>query len=276
MKTANRLSLIAAFAVLAGVSSVSLAAPTAWTTPAGNQTNFTYSNGQNLTNNAGTGNAKPSGDGFFFTPPGLIAIGSNGLDQQGTRHAEASDTISVILNAKPTFQFTSVSANLAGDYSTLGVGFASASSTLRLTNLDTAATSSQVLNFGSGGNFNSGTTPAGTFSGLATIAIPDGWKNVKLELDALVAADTLFGSTVIQAKNIGFGIVTGNAVPPNVEVPVPAAIFAAPIAAYMGYKAQEDREAVTRDFAHHTSHVMDVGGASTAVLCVSHGTAGFF
>ena len=228
----KKLALAAVVTILAASGSAAMAAPSAWDMPAGDQGSYTYSGGQTANGNFGTGTA--FSDGFFFIPTGLraIAISNQSPNARGIdlgAHDEASDTVSVILNAKPGNAFTRITSNILGDYTIDGVGNVNATGALRVTNLDTAMTLSSPLAFG-------GTVPSteqdGIFSGDTAIDLPAGWHNIRVEMDGLVAADALFGSSLIQGKDAELGV---NA---TAEIPIPAAFAVAPVAAYLGWRAK--------------------------------------
>lgn len=201
------------------IASVASAGP--WTTPAGSQTHFDYNNGQTTTGQFGTGNS--TGSGFFFTPVNFVASGTP-LDTQ-------SDTISVILNAKPNQMFTSISSSILGDYSLFGVAGAGATGTLTVTNLDTSTALSSPLTFNGLPAFTQSSLDGG-WDGATALALPAGWTNIKVELNASLQADGSDGGVaLIQAKDGEIGVQTA-------EVPLPAAALVAPVLGYIGWRAK--------------------------------------
>jgi hypothetical protein len=221
MHSLKKLALIAVAATLMGSSAQ--AAPTSWDMPAGDNGAYTYSQGQTANNKFESGTAFSGG--FFFAPSDFKAQASNG-------HDEASDTLSVILNAKPNNSFTRISSNLLGDYTILGSGAVNATGALRVTNLDTAMTLTSPLSFG-------GTVPVATlssadgiFQGGNALELPAGWTNIRVELDGMLTADALNGSSLIQMKDAEIAVATA-------EIPLPAAAFVAPLAAFFGWRAKK-------------------------------------
>jgi hypothetical protein len=229
----KKLALAAVVTIVGASGSAAMAAPSAWDMPAGDNGSYTYSGGQTANGKFGSGTA--FSDGFFFIPTGLRAQAITGQPNiiaegsPGNAHDEASDTLSVILNAKPGNAFTRITSNILGDYTIDGIGNVNATGALRVTNLDTAMTLSSPLAFG-------GTVPSGEqdgiFSGDTAIDLPAGWHNIRVEMDGLVSADAFFGSSLIQGKDAELGI---NA---TAEIPIPAAFAVAPIAAFLGWRAK--------------------------------------
>lgn len=215
----NSLKLACLVTTLA-IASAANAGP--WAIPAGSQTHFDYNNGQTTNDKLGTGNA--TGSGFFFTPTNFVASGTP-LDTQ-------SDTISVILNAKPNQMFTSISSNILGDFSLFGVAMADATGSLKVTNLDTASVLTSPLTFNNLPAFTQGSLDGG-WDGAAALALPAGWRNIKVELDTTLHADgTDGGVALIQAKDGDIGVQTA-------EVPLPAAALVAPVLGYIGWRAKK-------------------------------------
>lgn len=226
----KKLSLAAVVTILGATGSAALAAPSAWDMPSGDHGTYTYSGGQSANNLFGSGNS--FSEGFFFIPTGLRAV-ANGVGSGNTisigGQYEQSDTASVILNAKPGMTFNRITSNILGDYTIDLVGSVNSTGTLRVTNLDTSATLSSPLAFG-------GTVPSsdndGVFSGDTAIDLPAGWKNIRVEMDGLVSADSTIGSALIQGKDAELGVST------TAEIPLPAAAAVAPVAAYLGWRAK--------------------------------------
>lgn len=230
----KKLSLAAVLAVVASSGSAAMAAPSAWDMPAGDHGSYTYNNGQTQNNKFGSGTA--FSDGFFFIPTGLRATATaGGLGQNlvpGIGHDESSDTLSVILNAKPGVSFTRISSNILGDYTVDGIGGVNATGQLRVTNLDTASTLSSNLNFNGTVPVSTATDADGVFAGDTAIDLPAGWTNIRVEMDGFVSADSILsGSSLIQAKDAEIGVATS-------EVPIPAALAVAPVAAFLGWRAK--------------------------------------
>lgn len=221
----KKLALTAIIAIVGASGSAASAAPSAWDMPAGDQGSYTYSGGQTQNNNFGSGNT--FSEGFFFIPTGLRAIAGG----QNPSHAEAGDTLSVILNAKPNVNFTRITSNILGDYTIDQIGSVNSTGTLRVINLDTAVVLSSPLAFNGTVPANSVTSADGVFSGDTAIDLPDGWKNIRVEMDGLVIADSALGSALIQGKDAEIGVATA-------EVPIPAALAVAPVAAYLGWRAK--------------------------------------
>ena len=220
MQSLKKLALVAVLVSLTGAAAQ--AAPTSWDVPAGDQGAYTYSGGQTANNKFESGT--PYSAGFFFLPSNFTAQSTGGSDTQ-------SDTISVILNAKPNTSFTRIASNLLGDYTIFGGGAVNSSGALRVTNLDTSTTLSSPLSFG-------GTVPVATidnadgiFQGGTALDLPEGWTNIRVEMDGLLMADALNGSSLIQIKDAELGIQTA-------QIPLPGAAFVAPVAAYFGWRAK--------------------------------------
>lgn len=230
----RRLMIAAAATLLA--SAIANAAPTSWTPASGDAGTFSYSNGQSLNGNFGNGTAI-SGTGFFTSPTGLIASASSSFDSMLPANASASDTLSVILNAKPMTQFGSISTTILGDYAHDGFSMVGASGELRVYNLDNLSASPQVMDLSFTGL---PTSPIlgqsnGAFAGTAALALPNGWTNIRVELDGAVTADALFGaSSTIQAKDVSIDVATAPL--RTSEIPLPAAAFAAPALGAVAFK----------------------------------------
>ena len=230
--------LLAAVATLLGLSAgIASAAPVAWTIPAGSQTDFSYSNGQSLNGASGTG--IPTGTGFFTSPSGLLATAAGSSMESINNSGSASDTLSVILNASPSKQFGSISTQILGDFVTNGLATVGANGQLRVYNLDNLAAGPAFVNVDFGTSFASQNAvnfngTQGEFVGTAALALPDGWQNIRVELDSGVNANALFGSSLIQAKDISIDVATENLT--TTEVPLPAAVFAAPVVAMAAWR----------------------------------------
>jgi hypothetical protein len=199
--------------------------------PAGSQTAFNYSSGQ--TANGKLGSAAATGSGFYFTPINFIAS-STGSGGEGApvNPSSSSDTLSVILTAKPNQMFTSISSSLLGDFSIFGVGQVNATGALKVTNLDTSSTLTSPLAFN---NLpaSTATSADGGWDGGTSLALPAGWTNIRVELDSTLTADgSSSGVAFIQAKDGDIGVVTA-------EVPLPAAALVAPVLGYIGWRAKK-------------------------------------
>ncbi|MFT3789170.1 MAG: hypothetical protein QM770_23835 [Tepidisphaeraceae bacterium] len=220
-----RSTLLAAVAVI-GASTSAFAAPVDWASPSGSQPTFDYQQGQSQTGKFSDGIGLPNG--FALFPSNFSAVAPQGQ----TLSQQVGDTLSVILNAKPNHVIKSITSSLLGDYSILGRGEVDSSGQLRVTNLDTM----QVLS----SNFTYNGLPAATHSSLegkwdggTAINLPAGWKNVKVEVDGLVSAytDSTESTALIDAKVANVGVETA-------VVPLPAAVFAAPAALVVAYRAR--------------------------------------
>jgi hypothetical protein len=209
-------SLALASVAVVSMSSVALAGP--WSFPSGSQPTFDFNSGQNITGSMGDGVSLPNGFAFF---PSLSSTSSN------INFGSDADTTSVVVNAKPGLRVKRVTASLSGDYAVLGEGLADASAQLRVTNLDTLASLAQNLTF----TGIPATSGADVFSGTGLVNLPAGWTNVKIELDSLVNSYAGNGTATIDAKNANIGVETA-------VVPLPAAVFAAPIAGLIAYRAR--------------------------------------
>lgn len=216
-------SKLAFVGTLFALSCAALAAPTPWDVPAGSQSAFDYHTGQTDNGAYGTGNA--TGSGFFFTPVNFAA--------SGTPSATTSDTISVILNAKPNQQFSSITSSVLGDFAIFGFGSANASGLLKVTNLDTSSILTSPLAFN---NLPAATDSSldGGWDGAANIALPAGWTHIKVEVDTTLLADGSQGVSFIQAKDAELQVGTTVA-----EVPLPAAALVAPVLGFIGWRAKK-------------------------------------
>lgn len=217
-------NLVLAAAVVASSSAAVLAAPTAWTTPAGDRGNYTYANGQSLNGRFGPG--ETYSEGFYTLPANFTAIAHGAAPS-----TSLGDTLSVILNAKPNQMFSHISSGLLGDFSIFGSGDVNATGTLRVTNLDTASTLTAPLAFGGTVPKSTTTFEQGVFAGTGAITLPSGWTNIRVELDGALTANSQGGTSHIQFKDGELSIDTA-------QIPIPAAFAVAPIAAYIGYRAR--------------------------------------
>jgi len=226
------------FLTIAAVSFVSIASLATtvqagpWSVPSGSQPTFNYSSGSDLNNHFGT--PLPVTNGFTFTPQLFVSQSTNDSTHN------LADTTSVILNAAPNRHFSWISAGFLGDYQILGNGSASASGQVRVRNLDTMQVLVQALSFtpampqqaglvvetsegesdemSFNGGFNSG-----LFESSGVIALPEGWSNIKIELDGLVSTYAQGASaSLIQLKsghiNIGSEVIPLPA-PPLAAIP---------------------------------------------------------
>lgn len=202
-------------------ASAANAAPTPWDVPAGSQPSFDFSSGQTLQGKLGSGIS--TGSGFFFTPVNFVA--------SGTPSALSSDTISVVLNAKPNQMFTNISSSILGDFSIFGVGSANATGSLTVTNLDTAAILTSPLAFN---NLPAATDSSleGGWDGATALALPAGWTNIKVEMETSLLADGTQGVSFIQGKDGEIGVTTA-------EIPLPAAALVAPVLGFIGWRAKK-------------------------------------
>ena len=202
-------------------------AATPWTMPAGSTDTTTYSGGQTDHQLFTPDSPNVGDDAFLFTPSNFTAT-----DNQTT-----SDTASFLSTAKAGRTLTSVSADLTGDFSTLGGNAfqfaaspgglrpifvfgptASATGMLTLTNPFTHAVLTKAFDFN--GQFDS---DGGPFTDHVTIALPAGWKSAQVSLSAELTATAFPGSTsTIQLKSASVGVQTHAA-----AVPLPPGALAA-------------------------------------------------
>ena len=216
----NSLKLTFVGSILALTSAVN-ASPTPWDLPAGSQPTFNFSGGQ--TDSGKLGSSIATGSGFFFTPVNFVALSN-------TPSSVSSDTISVILNAKPNQMFTSISSSILGDFSMFGVASASATGSLKITNLDTASILTSPLSFN---NLPAAATSAdGGWDGATALALPAGWTNIKVEMESSLLAEGSQGLSLIQAKDGEIGVNTA-------EIPLPAAALVVPVLAVIGWRARK-------------------------------------
>jgi hypothetical protein len=214
---------ILSLAAVTVLGSSAIASPVNWATPAGSQPTFDYSAGQSVNGYWGDGVGLPNG--FSMFPGGFNAEGSN------DNNAQTSDTVSVILNAKPNHVFSRISAGLLGDWSILGGGNVGGSGELRVTNLTTLQTVSAPLTFDTLPHVTQ-SDAENKFSGLGEIILPAGWNDVKVEVDGLVSAyGSPNGTSFIEGKVGNIGVETA-------VVPLPAAILAAPAAIWVAARAR--------------------------------------
>lgn len=179
---------------MAAVLALSAAANAAiaWSTPAGNQADFTYDSGQ--TTNGRFGNGTANATGFVLAPTQFVA-GANQLNTP----VSTSDTASVVVHTAAPI--ATVSASFLGDYSILGEGSVTAVGTLTLTNLDTTLFSGNALTV-TGVPISTTTDASGAFSGSVNVALPAGWTNVRIELGAALQATAgTNGTSLIEIKD---------------------------------------------------------------------------
>jgi hypothetical protein len=223
------MTAVRSIALLALIASPALAA-SSWSTPAGSQTGYSYSNGQNA--NGYFGSPITTSDSFVFSPSQFSAEAAG--SSQTT-----SDTASTLLTANSGRSFKSVSASLAGDYSVFGIPSGpitalvaptsvSAMGTLTLTNTATHVVLSQPFNFGGL------TNEDGIFSDKVTINLPAGWKSVQVDLSGTVSATADQSSTAfIQFKSATLSADTQQVA----AVPLPPALLAAIPGAIVAFSA---------------------------------------
>jgi hypothetical protein len=221
VKRVFAIALVAA----ASVASTAFAGP--WSTPAGSQPHFNYSSGSDLNNLFATPVSLPGG--FKFSPQSMTAAATNDAT------SNVADTTSVVLTAAPNRYFSWISAGILGDYSILGAGSVNSTGQVRVRNLDTMQVLTQSLTFTPGMPVE--TNPeaevpfaSGLFESNGVIALPFGWKNIKVELDGLVNAYADLGAaSLIQAKS-------GHINAGTEVIPLPPAVLAAiPAIAIAGY-----------------------------------------
>jgi len=212
---------IAASIAFWGVCSVR-AAQIPWQHPSGTTTDYDFDNGgtsDQLFVPAGTDPVvTPSGLAFF--PSDFKAQSANG---SGLPQSTASDKLSFDIHVKPGKQVSGFTVNEFGDYTIQGVGphtAVKAFGSLFLTNLDTFEVRFDTLH----------TTPAalGVGSGVVAgegawtgnesiVAIPAGWKNVRVELDNILQANSDPGTqSFIEKKVVTPGVEI------NIIIPEPA------------------------------------------------------
>ena len=197
-------------AVIASSAAVSFAAQS-WTQPSGMSDNITYNSGQTSFGRLEGGTPTVGPDAFVFTPTGFVATESG--------PTSVSDLLSVVINAKAGKQIDRISTDLAGDYSFLG-GSGNGNYSLKITNLDTSAVLTDAK------LFPAFTGDDGTFNGIASIDLPNLWRNVLVELSANVSVNSQqqqSGAAAVELKVASMSIDTVAAVP----LP-PAALAAIP------------------------------------------------
>ena len=102
------------FAMTALLAAASASFGAAWTTPAGSNSSFSYTNGHDGNGLFGDGSANTGG--FNFSPTTYVATSSNGV------FAIVNDEVSVEVFAAPGKTITGVSAHLLGDFTIFGTG----------------------------------------------------------------------------------------------------------------------------------------------------------
>lgn len=215
---------VRSIALLALISSPAFAA-SSWSTPAGSQSGYSYSNGQNT--NDFFRSPIAGSDGLVFSPA-LFSANVNSTTQT------TSDTASTLFTANSGRSFKSVTASLFGDYSFLSIPgqtpptTVSAVGTLTLTNTVTHAVLSQSFNFGGL------TNEDGIFSDKVTINLPAGWRSAQVDLSGTVSASAEQGSTAfIQFKSGTLSADTQQVA----AVPLPPALLAAIPGAFVAFAA---------------------------------------
>lgn len=212
---------------LALIASAAVAAPTDWDQPSGSQSAYTYSNGQS--SDGLFGSPAVYTNGFIFAPPGLVASTTAG------GFNEKSDTVSVILNAKPNTVFTNIGARLKGDYSAIfGLSGVDSNATLRIYNLDAPGSQPITSPLAFDPTFprwSLDEKPAGEFAGAGASVIPASWRNIRVELTDYVSAASLDSTALIQTKGLNIDVETAS-------VPLPAAVAVAPILGVLAWKAR--------------------------------------
>jgi len=208
-------SAVAPIAIIAALAfaNQSTHAATSWTTASGTSDNITYDSGQTAHGLLEAGSPIVSSDKFVFTPSNFAADSSSA--------PAVDDLLSVVLHAKSGKSLSRVSADLKGDFSTLGTATVLADAQLKVTNLDTSASFAQSFDFGT--SFTSGTED-GLFNGFASILLPIGWRNALVEYSASLNATGQGGVGFIQGKTGQLGV---EVKPQVVAVPLPGAALAA-------------------------------------------------
>lgn len=225
------LTIVRRFAAIVPIFVCSIAMASPWTVPSGTLTSdIDYTDGHNDTDKFGDPVVAGS---FTFFPANFTASSNFFLSPDS-----ASDTATVTLLPQSGKQIHSVHAELAGDYSILGLGQANYTATLKATNV---ATSNSVSTSVAPSAYTSG---SGIFSDMLDLNLPSNWSgNILVELYAevnavggfpiLSAPETNFvipgfesGSAVIQLKIANLSADTENAV-----VPLPAAVATFPLVA---------------------------------------------
>lgn len=163
-------------AVLCGLS---LAA--SWTPSSGNADTFHYSNGQDVNGRFGT--PVVADDKFVFAPSSFEANAPTGP-------ASDSDTLSVDLLANPGREFSTVTANIRGDYAVEGGVQVTFNGTLSV-DYGTGPVNVPVT-FAPSSPITSG---EGLISGVAVFNVPAGIDTLLLDLSAGLTAQANSGQT---------------------------------------------------------------------------------
>ena len=232
-------SLVVSVAALGVTSSLGLAA-TSWSIPAGSSDTITYMNGQTQNGLFTPDSPTVVSNTFIFDPANFSATSNGDASLAITNAAPsndasvASDIASVIVTAQPGQSLSHISADLGGDFSTLGLAATDAVGTLTVTNPMTHQVFSKPFDFGT--QFSSG---AATFEDAETIDLPAGWKSAELDLSTTLTASAEPGSTsFIQLKSAELGVQTVKAA----AVPLPpAAVAAIPAIVIAGFAIRRKR-----------------------------------
>ncbi len=185
--------LLGAVAIVACAQFASAVVP--WVPPSGTQGTFTYTTGQNSVGKFGSGIPNSDANGFDFFPSQFVAS-ANGTSTPVT----VSDVASVIIHGNGT-PVLSITATFIGDYTIFGAGSVSASGLIKAFNLDTSAVAQLPL-LVSGVPVSTTTSAQGGVFASATVNLPGGWENFRLEFTAsLTATAGPNGTSLIQNKD---------------------------------------------------------------------------
>jgi hypothetical protein len=210
--------LVAAGAVLAGLTATANAAFVPWSTPSGTVPGlFSYSGGGS--DNGLFGNPIVGGNTFTFFPSGFLAQSTGAVASSQT----TTDRLTFNLDIAPgAVNFTSITVAELGDYQITNGGSVQASAGLFVTNLDNP--------FGGGSPANDNDAfaqafaqPAGgsaNWSLNASTVLPNGWTRLTVVLNNNLTATNAAGGAALIQKKVAGVIIT-------VNVPEPTSITAA-------------------------------------------------
>ena len=216
--------------VSAGLSTVALAVPTAWSPAAGSAATFDFSDGSNSTGL--NGNPSFSSNTFIFNPTNFRASAPG--------NGGASDESAVTLTPHSGFRILSLEVKFSGDSSNLG-GIPSSRTSLvnDVAPFDPSSGYSSTLTAsrvgGPAGSVNN--SASATYEGQSvhiiddgyTLSIPSDWRKLSLSLSNILSASQgLFGGTgFAELKTLSLRVSTVPAATTPVAVPLPLAAFAA-------------------------------------------------
>jgi len=201
-------TLASGIGALALASSSVFAAPVAWTTPSGSNSDISWTNGQS--DKGLFGDPTINGSTFLFSPSSFEATASNGSAQS------TSDRLAFKLTAAEGKEIQKVTIKEFGDWSIIGGGGVKAFGALYLTKLTSPGFGSVwsdtldviYADIENNNTINSPSRPnsegAGTWDGTFTIDLPAGVTSVQVVLNNILqATSTAGGSAVIQKKGLG-------------------------------------------------------------------------